>query len=401
MTTFAYQVRDQSGRRVKGSIEATSEKSAADQLAEQGYLITKLSTRARFDLLAPVGKISSDDLTMFYFQLSNLVEAGIPLLAALQTIANQLEGPKLKKIVQKLCIKIQNGASLSEAMRGESRVFSTLYRSMIEVGETSGHLAENLKYVAELNESKNQLHDQIVSSLAYPVVLMVASVAVVLFMIIWIIPTFTSIFTRAEIPLPLPTQIIYNLSLFFKAYPLPIVVAICAVAIGAKFLLRVPEVKFYWNRFCLGLPFIGPLIRRIEITRWSRAVALMLSSGVPILKTLEISGKLTRNRIFEDIYQDAYTAVQGGGKLADTLQKNNVFFNDAIQMIATGENSGTLDKMLYKVASFYDQLINRSLRRLTGVIEPFFIVFMGVIVGFIMLSILLPIFNMISVLGKV
>jgi len=228
----------------------------------------------------------------------------------------------------------------------------------------------------------------------------VASIAVIMFMVVWIIPTFTSIFTQAGVELPLPTKIVYNLSQFVKGSPLLLICALGSIIIGFKFLLKVRDFKFAWDRFLLSLPYVGPLIKRIEIARWTRAIGLMLSSGVPILKALEISGKLTQNLVFEKNYKDAYDSIQGGGKLADTLRNSNVFFNDAIQMISTGENSGTLDKMLYKIAGYYDQLTARSLKRLTSIIEPFFVVFMGLVVGFIMLSIMLPMFDMITVVNK-
>lgn len=401
MTTFAYQVRDKKGKRIKGLVEAISEKMAADSLSERGYLITRITVKKKSLLLFSVsGKIPADVLTMFYFQLSNLIDSGIPLLTALETMLGQVEHPRLNKIVQKLTTGIQNGSSLSEAMDQEPGVFLMLYRSMVRVGETSGNLSKNLQYIAELNEARSEMSHQVASSLAYPVVLMVASIAVILFMVVWIIPTFTSIFTQAGVALPLPTQIVYNLSQFVKSSPLILICVLGSIVVGFKLLLRIRDFRFLWDRFLLSLPYIGPLTKRIEIARWTRAVGLMLSSGVPILKTLEISGKLTQNLVFEKNYKEAYDSVQSGGKLADTLGHSKVFFNDAIQMISTGENSGTLDKMLYKIAGYYDQLTSRSLKRLTGVIEPFFVVFMGFVVGFIMLSILLPMFDMISVVNK-
>lgn len=401
MTTFAYQVRDKNGKRIRGLVEAISEQMAADHLTQQGYLITRISPKRKSPwLFSMPGRISSDDMTMFYFQLSNLIESGIPLMTALETMLGQVENPRLNKIVQKLTTCIQTGSSLSEAMDQEPNVFAMLYRSMVRVGETSGNLGKNLQYIAELNEARSEINHQVASSLAYPIVLMVASIAVIMFMVVWIIPTFTSIFTQAGVELPLPTKIVYNLSQFVKGSPILLICALGSMIVGFKLLLKNRDVKFLWDRFLLSLPYAGPLIKRIEIARWTRAVGLMLSSGVPILKALEISGKLTQNLVFEKNYKDAYDSVQGGGKLADTLGHSKIFFNDAVQMISTGENSGTLDKMLYKIAGYYDQLTARSLKRLTSIIEPFFVVFMGVVVGFIMLSILLPMFDMISVVNK-
>ncbi len=402
MSTFAYQVRDKSGKKLKGFIHAISQKTAADQLAEQGFLITQLNIKNPNPLkgLTLFGTISADELTMFYFQLSNLLESGIPVLASLQSMAEQVENRKFRAIILKLSQEIQNGASLSEAMNREPELFSSIYRSMVKVGETSGKLSENLRHIADLNESRSELHQQIISSLTYPALLMVASLAVIIFMIVWIIPTFVQIFTRSGIPLPLPTRVLFQLSQIIKQYPVFILITTFVTLIGLRLALYLPQAKLFWDRLLLSIPFVGNLVRRIEIARWARALALMVSSGVPILKALEISIKLTQNKVFEDLYQQAYISIQGGSKLADTLQSKNVFFGDAIQLIAAGENSGNLDKMLAKIAEYYDQLIKRTLKKMTSIIEPFFIIFMGIVIGFIMLSVMLPMFDMIKVLNS-
>ena len=401
MPTYAYQVRDKEGRKVRGKIEAPSEKNVVDRLLEEGFLITQVKPANRLalsgDLLSMGAKISSDDFTMFYFQLGNMVEAGIPLLTALQTVVNQIANVTLKKVVQNLISKVENGASFSEAMGHHTKMFPLLYRSMIRVGETSGTLAETLRHVGELNEARAELQHQVRSALAYPMVLIVASIAVVILMMVWIVPTFTTIFNKAGIPLPLPTRLIFGFSVWVKANPWVLAGILAGGIIGGRSLIHLPSVKYQWDRFWLSVPAVGLLMRRIEVARWSRSVALMLSSGVPILQALEIAQNLTQNLVFREVLANAYTDIQRGGKLADTLQKGGAFPNDVVQMVSAGENSGTLDKMLYKVANFYDQLIARTLKKVTAMIEPISILFMGGIVAFIMLSILLPIFDMIKI----
>jgi len=401
MPTYAYQVRDKEGRKVRGKIEAPSEKMVVDRLLEEGFLITQVKPASRLvlssDLLSMGAKISSDDFTMFYFQLGNMVEAGIPLLTALQAVVSQIDNGTLKKIVQSLISKVENGASFSEAMSHHAKIFPLLYRSMVRVGETSGTLAETLRHVGELNEARAELEHQVRSALAYPVVLIVASIAVVILMMVWIVPTFTTIFSKAGIPLPLPTRLIVGFSVWVKAKPWLLAGILVGGSIGGRSLMRLPSVKYQWDRFWLSVPTVGLLIRRIEVARWSRSAGLMLSSGVPILQTLEIAQNLTQNLVFKEVLANAYVGIQGGEKLADNLQKGGAFPNDVVQMVSTGENSGTLDKMLYKVANFYDQLITRTLTKVTAMIEPISILFMGGVIGFIMLSILLPIFDMIKI----
>ena len=403
MSTYAYQVRDKEGKKIRGRVEAQSEKIVVDRLLGEGYFVTYVKPASRLvlsgDLVIMGTGISSDTLTMFYFQLGNMVEVGVPLLTALQTVRSQIENGTLKKIVHSLISKVENGASFSEAMSQHDKTFPLLYRTMVRVGESSGHLAETLRHVGELNEARAELEHQIRSALAYPAVLMVASIAVVIFMMVWIVPTFVTIFNKAGIPLPLPTRVIVGLSYGIRKSPLLLGGALIGAITGFRFLLTMPSFKLMWDKFWLSVPVVGLLIRQIEVTRWSRNVALMLSSGVPILQTLEIAQSLTRNLVFKEALVNAYTAVQSGGKLADTLSANRAFPVDVVQMVLTGETSGTLDKMLYKVADFYDQLIARTLKQLTALIEPLSILLMGGIVAFIMLSVLLPIFDMIKVFG--
>lgn len=403
MTAFAYQVRDKRGKKIAGVMEATSEKGVAERLVQQGYLITRIREAPNFplgiDLFLLTSKISSDDLTMFYFQLANLVDAGIPLIAALETVGDQATHRTLKKIIQNVVSRIQGGASLSEAMSAHAKVFHFLYQNMIRVGETGGKMADTLRHIAQLNEASDELRYQVRSALAYPVVLILSSIAVVVFMLVWIVPTFIDIFNKAGLPLPLPTRLIYVFSLWMKSNPWISAAALIGGPFAFRSMLRFKQVRYFWDQFCLSIPAVGLLIRRIEVAHWSRSLSLMLSSGVPVLQALEISKGLTRNLLVQEVLQDTYVAVQRGGKLADTLGKRSIVPSDVVQLVSTGENSGTLDKMLFKVAGFYDALIARSLKKITSMIEPIFILFMGGIVGFIMLAILIPIFDMIKLFG--
>ncbi len=401
MPAFAYQVRNKQGKKLKGVMEADSEKGIADHLTENGYLITKITLvqKVNFlrDQLSFSGRIPADDMTMFYFQLANMVEVGIPVVKALGTASDQLQNRSLQKIIQDLASRITGGESLSEAMAHHDRIFPFLYRSMIRVGETSGSLAEILRHVAELNEASDELRHQVRSALAYPIVLIFASIAVIIFMMVWIVPSFTVIFEKAGVPLPLPTRMVYSVSMFVKHQPYLLLGITAVLVIGSRFLIRIPRVKYRWDSFLLSIPSFGLLLRRVEVARWSRNMTLMISSGLPISQTLEIATGLTENLVFQEALQATYVHVQGGGKLADILQRSQVFPADVVQMVSTGESSGTLDKMLLKIAQFYDQLISRTIKKLTGMIEPVFILLMGFIVGIIMLSILLPIFDMLKI----
>ncbi len=401
MSTFLYKARDKAGKKVSGTIEAISEKSAADRLVEKGYLPSSIrakvySTVNRMLFLGRT-RVPPDDMTMFYLQLGNMLDAGLPLLTALRTVQNQIENSGFRIMALDLVKRIENGESFSECMHHHESVFPILYQSMVEVGETSGSLGQVFHHIAELNEAKSELNHEVRSALAYPMVLMLASVAVVILMMVWVIPAFTLIFDKSGIPLPLPTRLIYGLSMFVKNNIAVLIGIFIGLVIGIRYLLKIKSIKHQWDKFWITFPIIGLLTKRIEIARWSRSVALMLSSGVPILKTLEVGKSLTQNSLFEETYEFTIENVRSGGQVAESLESKKILPQDVIQMVSTGENSGTLDKMLYKVAQFYDQLVKRSLKKLTTTIEPIFILFMGGVVGFIMLSILLPIFDMIKI----
>jgi type IV pilus assembly protein PilC len=400
MPTYTYRVRNEQGKRLTGKLEAVSQKAMAEQLTREGYLITSIketSTASKNGgMLFSLGRVSMADITMLFFQLGNMLEAGIPLLNSLRTTQIQIASRKLKRIISNVATLVEQGTNFSDALAQYPNVFEPLYRSMIRVGETSGNLDQVLKHISEINESTETLRHEVKSALAYPIVLICASIAVIAFMIIWIVPSFSMIFTRAGVPLPLPTRMLYSFSMWVKANYLILFGGIGVFLISLNFLLRIQSLRYQWDSFLLKIPVVGPLISRVEVARWARNVALMIASGVPILKTLEMTGKLTKSLPFQKVLQNAYAQVQGGAQLAETLKKDNVFPPDIVQMVMAGEESGNIDKMLYKGAHFYDQLVARSLKKLTSAIEPIFILFMGCVVGFIMVSVLLPIFDMLK-----
>ncbi|OGX04623.1 MAG: hypothetical protein A3G87_08270 [Omnitrophica bacterium RIFCSPLOWO2_12_FULL_50_11] len=403
MPTFAYQVRDQEGKKRTGKLEGVSEKAVADRLMSEGYLVTSVRPAVAFKGIGRAeffGKrISIADLSMFYFQLGNMLDAGVALLSALRTAADQADNRSLRRTSRDLANRVEGGESLSDALGAHPKIFTAVYRTMIQVGETSGNLGEVLRYVAELSERREELSHQVRSALAYPVVLMFASIGVLIFMIVWLIPALTTVFAKAGVPLPLPTRMAFGLSLWVKSNWALLLIALAAAATGLRFGLRITACKYQWDRFWLSVPVIGILVKRVEVSRWSRSVALMLSSGVPILKTLELARHLTRNEWLRASLANVYRFVQEGEALAETLTKGAVFPPDVVQLVATGEQSGQLDQMLFKAANFYDKLVERSFKRFTSVLEPFFILLMGVIVGFIMVSVLLPIFDMLKFFG--
>ncbi len=403
MTQFVYQARNRKGKKVKGVVDASTENAAADLLEEKGLLVSSVHTKQTIDLLREVdfgwSQVAEDDLTLFYLQLGNMLEAGVALLTALEAMKEQIENKRFRKVLEQVARNVNDGESFSNALSHFNTIFPDLYQSMIQVGETSGNLGATLRNVSDLHESRLELKRSVQSALAYPALLMAASIGVIVFMMVWIIPAFTEIFSKSGIPLPLPTRLVYQGSLFAKAQGFWILTVLVVILFAGNLVLRIQSVRQNVHKKILSLPIVGLLIKRIEVARWSRSLALMISSGVPILKGLALSEKLIRNTHLKAALNLISTDVQSGEQLSVSVKSKNIFPADVVQMISTGESSGTLDQMLLKTADFYNQLIKRSLKKLTGAIEPFFILLMGVIVGFIMLSVLLPIFDMIKVVG--
>lgn len=401
MPIYAYHGRDKDGRRVKGQIESFSEKAALEHLTAQGYLIAgllKRRDRASFLFRAQLwSPVSTTDLLMFFLQLQNMLDAGVPLLTAIESSAQQSGRSSLRHIAADLAKRVTGGSSFSQALRSHSSVFDNLYADLIEVGEASGTLPESLRRVGELIESRDELNYQIKSALAYPIVLMVASVGVIAFAMVWLIPSFAVIFNRTGVPLPLPTRVMYGAGMWLKQNFILLIGVLLFMFVFLKGLLHFERFRYIWDRFWLRFPMIGTLIRRIETGRATRTFSSLLSSGVPMLTALVFVQRTTSNLFFQKGLKSAREAIERGERLTDAFRSESLFTSDVLQMVDTGEQSGSLDKMLLRVAVFYDQLIRRTLKSLTSVIEPFFIVLMGALVASIMLSVLLPIFDMIKI----
>lgn len=399
MPLYAYIGRDRKGKKLRGLIESASEKTAVDQLLREGWLIAKikLSTGSPWWRFRLENKVSSDDFVLFLLRLENLLEAGVSLFAALKTLATQAGSSKLRRLTENISEKVEGGQSFSEAASSAPDVFSDLDCQMIRVGETSGSLPQALRHIIILHEASEELRHKLQSALTYPAILIVACVGVISIAIGWLIPAFTVIFEKAGVPLPLPTRILNGVAMWMHSHSIFLFIASSVLIVAVRLFLQIERIKFFWDRAWLQCPQIGTLLKRVEIARWGRTTALMLASGVPLVQTLDTVQKIPSNFAFRKALADAFEHVVGGESLAVSLERAGLFPGDVVQMVATGEMSGALDKMLRKISEFYDELIARALKHLTGMIEPIFVLVMGGLVGFIMLSILLPIFDMIKI----
>ncbi|NJM66426.1 MAG: type II secretion system F family protein [Acaryochloris sp. RU_4_1] len=400
MPTYVVRARDPQGKASQKKVNATSQKEARSTLQRQGLQILDIKEAQAFSLNADLDlsflqSITVKDKALFSRQFSALVNAGVALVRGLGVMAEQCRNPKLKKALLDVNASVQQGISLSEAMRGHPEAFDQLYVAMIQAGETGGVLDEVLNRLATLLEDQARLKNQIRSALAYPVVVGFIAVSIFLGMVIFLIPVFDGIFKQLGGDLPPFTQMMVNLSNFLRTPIYGIMAA--AFVFGTVFALR----QYYRtragretiDRIMLKLPLFGDLIQKTAVARFCRTFGSLSRSGVPILYSLEIVRDTAGNQIVANAIDEARREIQGGGMLSLALQKEKVFPVLATQMINVGEETGEIDKMLMKVADFYEDEVEQAVKAMTSVMEPLMIVVLGGMVGSILVAMYLPMFK--------
>jgi len=401
MPTFTYRARDEAGKTVKGILEAPSREEVAARLHKMGYLVTRVEKglSSEFNLESfgdRFQRVKTEDIVMFNFQLANMIGSGLPLLLSLKILKTQTESATLKRILERVTREVEGGMSFSEALTLHPRAFSKLFINMVKAGEATGHLDAVLNRYALYAEYQEDLRQKIQGALFYPGILVVAGVTVILFVVSFVVPQFTAIFAKAHVPLPLPTRILSLVGRGIKQYWFLLLFAVVALGAALKGIHRMETGRLTIDRFLLTLPVIGPLLRKVAISRFARTLATLVESGVPMLESLEIVEEVVGNQVLGRAIRKARKNVEGGEKLAEPLKVSGEFPLDAAQMIAVGEETGDLGGMLNKISDFYDRSVGYSVKKLTTLIEPVCLVVMGGVVAFIMASMLLPIFDMVK-----
>lgn len=404
MPGYIYKARDSLGKAVKGTMEAANKTELIDKLHKMGYMTTGVSEVAEgmqigsiFDKLK---WISAGDMLMFYIQLSNMINAGITILMSLFTLSKQIENRRLKEAVGSVARQVEGGGFLSQAFALHPQIFSKLFVSMIEVGEESGKLDTVLLRYANFFEQQEDLKQKIKGAFFYPLILLLAGIAVTLFIVTFIIPQFAQIYLKAGIKLPIPTLIVYKIGLAIKHYWHLLIVFVIVILFGLRSYFRREGSALFIDRLKLRTPIIGPLYRKVAVSRFSRTLATLLGSGVPILKSLDITKEVAGNRVLAGVIANVRKSVEKGEHIAEPLKISEEFPADVVQMISVGEETGGLVEMLNKIANFYDMNIGYAVKKLTIVIEPLFLAVLGAMVGLIMASMLMPIFDMLKTLRR-
>lgn len=404
MAIFEYKGFDSGGRKVSGSCEGSGQRAVTASLRQQGIFPTQLVATGRHTkpslrqrLLAT--EVPTEDLAIATRQLSTLLGAGLSLDATLSTVAGQVEKPRLAVALSRVREAVVQGEALHLALANEGKLFPPIYISMAEVGENSGTLDMALANLADLLEEQARLRSRITAALAYPLLMAIVGTGVLLFLVGYVLPKVTRMLLELEQVLPLPTRILIGASELLQAYGWLMGCLLIIALLAARRWTAGESGRLTLDRWRLKLPILGRLSLLIATTRFSRTLSTLLGSGLPLLRALEITAKLLNNRVLQQSIEAAGRQVREGSSLAAPLQKAGLFPSMLTQMIAIGEKSGELEQMLGRVATTCDQQIELSINRLLALLEPIMILFMGGAVGFIVLAILLPIFQASQSLG--
>ncbi len=406
MSTFVYKVRDVRGVPSKGELEAEDRASVAANLRSRGYTILDISEKGKGfsfrEQLAQSKRIKSKDVTVFSRQFATMINSGLAMLRALSILEKQTPNPKLQAVISRTRADVEAGMSLSDAMEKHPRVFSRLYVSMVRAGEAGGILDEALDRIAAQLEAEDSLKRQIRSAMVYPLLIAVFAIVVMMAMILFIIPIFSKMYADLGHKLPLLTRIMVGISDTMRSiWGVFIMAAIAGAVYGLVRLKRTPRGMAVWDRMKLKIPMgIGDIVRKVIMARFSRTLSTLVSSGVPILQAIEITGETAGNVVVSEAMAEVKTSVKEGRPMSEPLAKVDVFPAMVTQMIAVGEETGAVDTMLTKIAEFYEDEVNASVKSLTSILEPIMMIAVGGLVGVIVISLYLPIFNLMQILGK-
>ena len=397
MPKYRYVAKDTQGKELRGIVESTDKDQAEAKLNQLGLysvFLQEIITAPKFKFWLPSPKISKADLALFSHQFSAMISAGLPLAKCLSILAYETENKVLRETLEKVIFDIQSGISLSVALAKHPHIFSGFFVNLVKSGETAGILPQVLKRIAVHLEKETELRQKITSAFAYPLVVGFVALVVVTFLLIFIVPIFKKVYQSLKLNLPLPTLLLINLSNFMLKYWWLVLVVIIASVYGFKqFKKKNKRFSFLCDYFKFWIPLFGRLNRKIYTSRFCRNLAAMLSSGITLSKSLEVVEGVLENRVTSAVIRALQKNIQQGRTLTEVLEKQIIFSPLAVQMIATGEESGTLDDMLNKTADFLDDEIDYIIKRLMSRLEPLLTFLLAILVGYIALAIYLPMFD--------
>ena len=389
------------GEKRKGKMEAPDE-TAARGLLKRMRIDIKVCKEAPKDLFENIEffqpKVTGKDLVIFTRQLSTMIDAGLPLVQCLQILGKQQANPTFKKCLVTVQSDVETGNTLADSMRKHPKIFDDLYANMIEAGEVGGILDTILSRLAAFKEKAMALQKKIKGAMTYPAICLGISLIILVVILVFVVPVFKEMFEGFGSSLPLPTQIVVDMSEGMQKYFIYMIIGISLLVFLIKKIYATEKGHFKMDAMFLKAPVVGDLIRKVAVSKFSRTLGTMLQSGVPILDSLEVVGRTAGNKVIEQAVFRTRDAIAEGRSIAEPLEETGVFPNMVVQMINVGESVGALDTMLEKIADFYDQEVDQAVENLTAMIEPFMMVFLGGMIGGLVVAMYLPIFKIATVI---
>ncbi len=399
MPVFAYQGRTSQGS-TAGEIEASDRARAVAELRQRQILVTRIREKAepKSWMAGLGGRVKARELAIFTRQFSTMIDAGLPLVQCLNILAAQSESKNLRAVTARSAREVESGSTLADAFGKHPKVFDDLFTSLVAVGESGGVLDTMLKQLSVYIEKAASLKQKIKFAMMYPMTLAGVAVGVVIFMLIFVIPVFSKMFSSLGAGLPLPTKIVVWLSELVQRFILLIIAGIAGVVFAIRAYYKTAGGKLLIDASLLRLPIFGTLVRKVAVARFTRTLGTLVLAGVPILEGLRITARTAGNAVVEKAVLATRDSVTAGRTLAEPLKASGVFPPMVIQMINVGEQTGALDTMLAKIADFYDEEVDTAVRGFSALLEPLMIVFLGVVIGGMVVAMYLPIFKLVTVI---
>src|SRR6516162_982579 len=395
MASYAYVARETAtGREIRSSVEAGTEQAAIAALLNRNLLVVSIQEKIGKKGRTSGGRVALADLVIFTRQLATMIDAGLAMVQSLQALAEQTTNKAMRDVIRDVCGRVEAGDSFSEALQKHPKAFNRLYVCMVAAGEKGGLLAEILARLAVYLENTARLRKKVKSAMMYPTVVTIVAILITIFLLIKVVPVFGEIFNSFGASLPTPTQKLVDLSHFVQHYILFLLAAGGVGVYGCFYFIKTPMGRRFWDTYRIRLPIFGSIAHKICLARFTRTLASLVRSGVPILEVLQIVSQTVGNVVMEKAIKTAALDIERGESISTSLSKHPIFPTMIIRMVTAGEQTGKIDNMLERIADFLDEEIETTLSGLTALIEPILIVFLGVVVGGMVICMFLPIFKM-------
>ncbi|MEA2062691.1 MAG: type II secretion system F family protein [Gemmatimonadota bacterium] len=396
MAVYIWKARSVKGEVHNGELTAANPQEVISYLRRKRLIPVSVNQKPKELSLGLGGKIKTRDIVLFARQFATMINSSLPLVQCLTILTQQADNPRFKQNINSIRIDVEAGNTLADSMGKFPKLFSNLFVSMIQAGETGGILDTIMLRLSEYLEKNDAIVRKIKGAMIYPTVVFTAAIGCVAILLIFVIPIFASMFDEMDMELPAPTLIVVNLSDFLIGYWWLIILVIGGAIFGLKQFRKTDKGEYIFDAFMLKVPVLGDLLRKSSVARFTRTLGTMLASGVSILDGLEVTARTAGNRVVHDAIMDSRSSIAGGETITKPLKEAEVFPPMVIQMINVGEQTGGLDSMLIKIADFYEEEVDTAVDALTAALEPIMIVFLGVIVGGMVVAMYLPIFELVS-----